>query len=421
MTWLTDSPALILIAILITCFLESFALLGLLIPGVVVLFSLTALAQHADIGLIPLLITGAIGGFIADICSFLIGARLQNNLHQWPWLKRHENWLNQGQWFIRKWGWLSVIIGRFLGPIRPVIPLVAGSLGMKKTLFVPLSGFTVLFWAPAYLLPGYYTGELTELWKIQPLSTRSLIMFLLTAVAISVSALAIYHHTHPHRWHLKGWLTAHQAERWPITATVILVCSLLAIAGVVLWWPDSLDTAFQRWPEFWQQSFAAPAWHIAHQLSTLEIALSCIAPGLLWLAIANQVRLAILFAFGAATLYLLSTLTGTFFSNETAAAGLVMTVFALVFFANLVNHRKAAHHKWRVYFITSQWIVILMTGRLWEGNLLLSETIQCVCIALIANALVRIAWQIWHLPQRIPSFTSMMGLISLFALSAALL
>ena len=420
MNWLTEYPLLILTAIAITSFLESFALVGLLVPGVVVLFSLTALAQHAGISVWPLLLAGVIGGLIGDISSFLIGWHLQDRIHRWSWLKRHESWLDQGQWFIKKWGWLSVIIGRFLGPIRPVVPLVAGTLGMRRMLFIPLSSATVLAWAPAYLLPGYYTGELSGLWQLQPLSTRSLIVYLLTAMALSGCALAIYHHAHPHRWHLKGWLTEHQAERWPISAAILLCCCLLALFAIHQWSSQQLDTTFHAWSALWKHNLLAPYWAFIRAQCALPVALGSAVLCVLWLLIAIQLRLAVLFCAGAALLmFAIQILFPA--PTPSTAQGLALMIYLAGFSANLINHRTAALNKWPVYFLASQWVVLVMTSQIWEGTLLLSETLTIVCFALLMNSLLRISWQLWHIPQRLPPFTAMLWLIICVASSGALL
>ena len=63
MDWIADYPLILLLAVSLVAFLESFALLGILIPGVVLLFSLAALANTAMISPYSLLLFGAIGGF----------------------------------------------------------------------------------------------------------------------------------------------------------------------------------------------------------------------------------------------------------------------------------------------------------------------------------------------------------------------
>ena len=86
MNWIAEYPALLLTALWLVAFLESFALLGILVPGIVLLFSLSALANHIGIGPLALLIAGGTGALCGDLISFFIGFRLKNRLYQWSWV-----------------------------------------------------------------------------------------------------------------------------------------------------------------------------------------------------------------------------------------------------------------------------------------------------------------------------------------------
>jgi hypothetical protein len=46
-------------------------------------------------------------------------------------LSRHPRLVARGFDFFQRWGVLAVFIGRFFGPLRAVVPLVAGILGMR--------------------------------------------------------------------------------------------------------------------------------------------------------------------------------------------------------------------------------------------------------------------------------------------------
>lgn len=59
--------------------------------------------------------------------------------------------------FVRHGG-KSVVIGRFVGPVRPVIPMVAGAFNMPARRFSAVNIASALAWAPLYLLPGYSVG-----------------------------------------------------------------------------------------------------------------------------------------------------------------------------------------------------------------------------------------------------------------------
>lgn len=427
MEWLLDSPILILISIAFVAFLESFALLGLLVPGVVLLFSLSALANAADIHIFQMLLSAAIGAMVGDFSSYFIGRHFQHRITDLAWFSRHQSWLEQGEWFIKKWGWLSVIVGRFLGPLRPIIPVVAGTLGMPPKQFIPLSSLTVFAWAPAYLLPGFFTGELSELWQVQPLSTRSLVIYILTAIAVSATALALYHHAHPERWHLRGWITRHQADRWPITSTTLTIVSLIGFFFLQFAPPAEQNQLFFDWSTGWQASTLDPIWKSINRLShpdfvTLIFAVICV-----WLALANRLGLAFL---GFITFALLS-LTGTKLEHWNHAlilapdahhlGGLMLYVFCLGVMANIVSSRLHSLKRWPIYLMTSQFILLGTISHLWEGTLALSLAGQAIFAALAANGLFRAAWQQLHLPLKLCAASPVFILIVLTATAWAII
>ncbi len=74
-----------------------------------------------------------------------------------------------------------------------------------------------MFWAPAYMLPGYLTGEDSYFLATQSLAMRTLTLLLVSALAILIALLAIYHHLHPEHPRMARWVPAlqHLPERFP--------------------------------------------------------------------------------------------------------------------------------------------------------------------------------------------------------------
>lgn len=57
--------------------------------------------------------------------------------------------------FFYRYGFLSVLIGRFLGPLRCFVPTVAGVMGMPEWRFQLANIISAVLWVPALLAPGY--------------------------------------------------------------------------------------------------------------------------------------------------------------------------------------------------------------------------------------------------------------------------
>ena len=157
--WLQQNPEWVAWGLFFAAFVESFAVIGIFIPGVVLLAIISGMAASADMHIASVLIIVYSASCIADISSYLIGMRLNKRIDSiWPF-KTNPGWLMKGKEFFKTYGILGVFIGRFIGPVRPVMPITAGSMGMKFKHFLAVDLFSGLIWAPMYSLPGYFAGK----------------------------------------------------------------------------------------------------------------------------------------------------------------------------------------------------------------------------------------------------------------------
>ena len=156
--WLKDNPEWIALGVFGAAFIESFALIGVIIPGVVLLAVISGMAS-STLSIFELVLIAYVASFLADILSFLLGTGISKSIDKlWPFNK-YPNLLFQGRNFVRRFGILGVFIGKFIGPIRPLLPLTAGSLGMNFKYFLTVEIFSSFLWALLYTVPGYYAGK----------------------------------------------------------------------------------------------------------------------------------------------------------------------------------------------------------------------------------------------------------------------
>ena len=88
--------------------------------------------------------------------------------------------LENAESFFYRHGGKSILLGRFVGPIRPIIPMVAGMLGMKPMAFTVINVLSAIGWALVYILPGLFLG--TSLAVTGAVSTRlAIILFSIIA------------------------------------------------------------------------------------------------------------------------------------------------------------------------------------------------------------------------------------------------
>jgi membrane protein DedA with SNARE-associated domain len=133
---------------------ESLAFISLLIPAWAALVGIGALISSGALSFWPVWIAGALGAAFGDWLSYWIGKKLEYSVqHIWP-LSRHPDLIPKGEAFVKKWGVLAIFIGRFFGPLRASVPLVAGIFEMPYWRF-QLANFSSAFvWAAVLLTLG---------------------------------------------------------------------------------------------------------------------------------------------------------------------------------------------------------------------------------------------------------------------------
>ena len=199
LNWVGAHPVWSGMVIFLVAMAESVAIIGLIVPGVVIMFGIGALiaadaiALHAAIGWA---VAGAVAG---DGLSFLVGYRYREELTRlWPF-SRYPQSLDQGILFFDRYGGKSVAFGRFFGPVRAVIPLVAGMMGMHPGRFAVANVLSAVAWAPAYLLPGMLFGASLEL--ASEVAFRLVALIILLALMLLLStwlARRVFLFIHPH-------------------------------------------------------------------------------------------------------------------------------------------------------------------------------------------------------------------------------
>jgi membrane protein DedA with SNARE-associated domain len=134
---------------------ESFAILSLIIPATVALVGIGALIGATSIEFWPVWLAASIGAALGDWVSYWIGLKLEVAArHVWP-LSSYPQMIERGEAFFKRWGTWSVFIGRFFGPVRAVIPLVAGTFEMPFLQFQIANWTSAFLWAFVLLAPGF--------------------------------------------------------------------------------------------------------------------------------------------------------------------------------------------------------------------------------------------------------------------------
>jgi membrane-associated protein len=151
-------------AVFLAAFLEAIPLLGSLIPGSTVIVALSALVSGGSLRLAPVLAAAIAGALVGDGLAYSIGRRSQREvLTSWP-MSKYPAVVAQSEAFFHRYGTLAVLFARFVPPVRAVVPITAGALGMPPRRFFPVNAAAILLWAPAHILPGVLAGSAAEQW-----------------------------------------------------------------------------------------------------------------------------------------------------------------------------------------------------------------------------------------------------------------
>lgn len=156
--WISEHSTWSGIAVFLISLAESLAVIGLIVPGVALM---TAIGAMMGSGVLPFTLTllwAILGAIAGDGISYWLGYHYKQQLREfWPFNK-FPQWLDRGQKFFSQHGGKSIVFGRFVGPVRPMIPVIAGMMHMGPRTFLLFNIISAIVWAPLYSLPGILIG-----------------------------------------------------------------------------------------------------------------------------------------------------------------------------------------------------------------------------------------------------------------------
>lgn len=232
LNWLGEHRQWLGWCIFLIAMLESLAIAGLLVPGVVLLVATTAMAGAWGMPVLSVMGWAFAGAVVGDMLSFTLGRLFHQDIRRLGLFRRNPHWIARGESFFRRYGMLSIILGRFVGPIRPVIPMIAGMLDMPTWRFVLVNLASALAWAPIYVIPGYAAGHAAS-WAVPELFWQQ--AFGLLAAMACIVGLAFY--------------CLWKQERWSALAAATVCLAGLIGVSFARPWLAVLDSTQAQWAE----------------------------------------------------------------------------------------------------------------------------------------------------------------------------
>lgn len=430
LNWLSANPGWAGFWIFVMSFVESLAFVGILVPGIVILFGIGALISFGAIEMLPVWILGSTGALAGDIISYAIGRRYRSQLPDvWPF-SRAPRMLERGRDFFHAHGAKSVAIGRFIGPLRPIIPVTAGMMGMVPRRFLMVAVPSCIAWTPAYLVPGMLFGASLEV--ASEYAGRMALVLAIAMVVLWLTWWVIWTAyellaSRSARWlrHFIRWLRRHPVFRrvaGPLldsSQPEVLSILMMGVLLVVSFWslvmllflspfsthPQSIDQAVQTYALSLRNHIADPLMVALSQLSRLWVLVPTSMAVLLWLLGAGRKKAAMhwLVAMGGgAVLQLMMgwTLRATPILSEAGSvdfydpsAALTMVTVVLGYYAVMVARElKRRKRKWP-YVIAGLLLTASVLARLYLGMDWLSGALMGVALGLTWTFVVGIAYR----------------------------
>lgn len=192
-TYLHLHPHIGWLIVFVIAFSESLPILGAIIPGSVTMTAIGALIGSGAMPFTATLLWAILGAFCGDYFSYWLGAYYKDRIRTiWPF-RKYPHWLNLGENFFQKHGGKSVIIGRFFGPVRSAVPLIAGLMDMSSLRFIIAALPSAILWSLVYIGPGILVGALAL--ELPPATATKFILSILAIVAFGWIFVVILHFT----------------------------------------------------------------------------------------------------------------------------------------------------------------------------------------------------------------------------------
>ena len=142
--------------ILFFAFIESFVLSGI-VTSSAILFSICIFIYNTELlsiyYIVPLAVLGA---HLGDMTSFLFGKTIGPQILTTEVMVKRQKTIKRAQKFLDKTGSFTVLLGRFIPAVRPIVPFLLGISDLKVVRFYIADLIACLLWGLAlgFLVTG---------------------------------------------------------------------------------------------------------------------------------------------------------------------------------------------------------------------------------------------------------------------------
>lgn len=158
--YLAANQAIAPLVALVLAFAETTAILSLLIPSTVLLMGVGVAVSAGMISFFPIWLGATIGAILGSSLSYLVGLWFGPRMLALPPLRDYPDQVARARALFAKWGYLAIPIGHFVGPLRPIVFVLAGLTGMRTAPFMIVNAISAAAWAFVVPLAGEMGGHI---------------------------------------------------------------------------------------------------------------------------------------------------------------------------------------------------------------------------------------------------------------------
>ncbi|SET20835.1 DedA family protein [Thorsellia anophelis] len=156
--FLTESIFIAALILFVITFVESIAIVGLLVPSAIIMTAVGALIAQSYFNFYLAWAIAFLGCFLGDGCSFLLGKYFKTPIMKNSWIIKQKKIIDKAESSLINNRFMAIVLGRYIGVFRPIIPLFAGILNLNWKAYIVPSFVACLTWPVLYLLPGIIAG-----------------------------------------------------------------------------------------------------------------------------------------------------------------------------------------------------------------------------------------------------------------------
>ncbi len=141
--------------VFVLAFCESFAFVSLVVPATGILLGVGGLIVVYELKFWPIWIAAVLGAVVGDWLAYELTLHMRGHIERMPPFASRPELIAGGVKLFERWGVFAVFVGRFFGPLRAVVPIVAGMYRMPWLKFQIANVCSAVLWASGVLLPGF--------------------------------------------------------------------------------------------------------------------------------------------------------------------------------------------------------------------------------------------------------------------------